>query len=280
MADATPQPVVQAWLIRLGLRCAPTKGQEDNALRVVEYVPGLAASLPSRAFCDASLEAVSARFEFFPAYAVLRKALEKWLDDNKSRVLALPGVPENLPATDRCLIAAWNATRSGTRPLAAGVTLKTHLDILRKPAPAAFAYLLRTDDVARGIAEEAGWVRVHDEADAAPAPGPVGAVAAAVRAPPLYAASAPAPATDAAAVAAADKGFVAAFAAKHGGRSPGALSEDLLAKRREEAGIKFPAVKPKPRGGAKPFVPRPANDPALLPDPPDCDPSGPFAWSA
>jgi hypothetical protein len=107
---------INEWLVKLAIRCAPTKGEEDLVVRIQSYLPGLA-ELPDGVFVAASLEAVSRLFEFFPAYAPLRRALEQWLKRNPlpRTQLALPGQADvmaaleaaNLTAEDRCAVRLW-----------------------------------------------------------------------------------------------------------------------------------------------------------------------------
>lgn len=164
-ADITPRSVVEKWLIHLGLRCAPTKGAEDIELRLAEYTLSFARDVPERAFCDASLESLARQFEYFPSYAALRKALDKWLDDNKPRELAIASAfaPDSasMPPQDRHQVDAWlRAEARGT----SDAELSGRLGVVRQVASAGFDWLVRSNPTAGAIALRRGWI-----ADANPA---------------------------------------------------------------------------------------------------------------
>jgi hypothetical protein len=102
---------------------------------------------------------IGADMERVPSLARLRKALMAWHDAHKPKLAALPGVGNELPAADRAMVGFWNAYRDGNATLPSSVTLEMWLDTCRKPCPAGFAYICRSDLTAAEIAVKRGWMR-------------------------------------------------------------------------------------------------------------------------
>jgi hypothetical protein len=288
MVDLVDRAIVVEWLAKLALRCAPIKsGAEDTELRIRTFAAPLAADLPAGAFTDASLEAISRKCEFFPGYAQLRKLLDGWWEANKaSPLIALSGgIPEGMPAADRSMIIFWREYISGAKPLPTNVSLDTWLSMIRKPTPAAFAFLCNTCTKAASIAVRHNWIRdrrttptadeieaVHDAVlDAKAAMHPT---AATMPVQPPRPAAAPTPPAQASPPAT-DEPRPSPVPAK-------TLSPEHLAAHRMAAGISIPpSPTPAPaKAGSRPFAARPAND--AHPPPPKPAPApagGPFPWS-
>lgn len=86
--------VIGPWLAKLAL--ATSAGQEKMTKdRLFLYVQLLSNEVQLTAFTDQSLADVAKGCEFFPAYAVLKTALEAWHEEHKPKPLALP-LPDNL----------------------------------------------------------------------------------------------------------------------------------------------------------------------------------------
>jgi hypothetical protein len=116
----------------------------------------------TRMFTSASARfvAIECGLMSLPSVGILSKFLGKWWNSNKPALTALPGVDdEDMPAADRSMVRVWRDIRGGTKSLPRGVTLDTWLDMTRRPTPAAFAYIVKTDDEARKIAERREWMR-------------------------------------------------------------------------------------------------------------------------
>jgi hypothetical protein len=100
-------------------------------------------------------------FTFFPSYAELVRHLYRWWDINRPKTTTLPGMDEDMPEADRAIVCFWNEYRFGDKKFARGNTVKEFdhwLSMIRKPTPAAFDYLCRTDTFAAEIAIRKRWV--------------------------------------------------------------------------------------------------------------------------
>lgn len=76
--------VTKLALLTVGGKTPPTKQQ------IGLYAMTLAADLPQSAFTEASLQEVASGCEFFPAYSVVKTALEAWHDTARAKALASP----------------------------------------------------------------------------------------------------------------------------------------------------------------------------------------------
>lgn len=156
MVDITPRDLIVEWLARLAVRCVPKNSKEDIEVIVRTYAAPMAADIPAAAFTAESLEAVARQFPWFPPYAGLRKAIDKWLKANQpQKAVPAPGV--DLPAADRCMVGFWNEYRAGTRTLYGGP--EHWLDTFRMSLPQMFNYITNTDPMAAEIAVKRGWRR-------------------------------------------------------------------------------------------------------------------------
>lgn len=76
--------VTKLALLTVGGKTPPTKQQ------IGLYATTLAVDLPQAAFTEASLQEVASGCEFFPAYSVVKTALEAWYSSARLRALASP----------------------------------------------------------------------------------------------------------------------------------------------------------------------------------------------
>ena len=89
MATRPHLQAVNLWVSKLALltvggKTPPTKQQ------IGLYAMTLAAELPASAFTEASLHEVAQGCEFFPAYSVVKTALEGWHEAHEQKRLASP----------------------------------------------------------------------------------------------------------------------------------------------------------------------------------------------
>lgn len=148
---------IRKWLIDLGIRCAPTSGTEDVEVKLANYVQVLTEDFPQSTFTDACLNYVSKKFEFFPAYSALVKALEVWTKENKPVLISLPaGEDATLDPDDRMWVKMWMKRQD---PLyESPVTPRFDLVLMRRYRPRAFAYLMAHDNQVAEIAVLNHWV--------------------------------------------------------------------------------------------------------------------------
>lgn len=267
------------FVAALAKMVAPMQSAEASAallamLPALKYLPDAVFDRPGELAVQIGVE-----FSRVPTLAQLRKTLDIWWSAQKPQRPALPGADPDMPLADREIVRFWGEYRAGTRTLPRGVTLDTWLDMSRRPTPEAFRYLVKTDEVARGIAEKHNWIPVPRE-PAPDASANLQAVKASLAAAEpetmreeraLTTPSAVPP--EALAPAPVEPTVGEQFEAVHG-RKLGALTPEQLEELRKQAGIKFPAKRPE---GSRPYVPRPpANDSHPDPTPPS---GGPFPWS-
>jgi len=291
MSGTAHERNVATWLNDLAILISGSYSQAEQKAKVAALTAVMADAFPtSAAFTKESLYAVS-RVAREMAFPELHKRLDAWWQANKTALPSLAGVPEGMPAADRAMVGFWREYVSGAKSLGPNLTLDTWLSMIRKPTPAAFGYLCRTDNTAAEIAVRHGWIRdrravpteddierVHqtvldakaamhsgsntrDERASTIPPAAMGAVQA-----PRPAAAPPPPAN--AADAATGENRPSPVPAK-------TLAPEHLAAYRQAAGIKQPTTPPP--STAKPFAARPANDPH--PPPPQPSTGGPFPWS-
>jgi hypothetical protein len=288
MSASAHERVVAAWLNDLSILISGSYSQAEQQAKVAALTGVLADAFPqAAAFTKESLYAVSrvAREMTFPE---LHKRLDGWWQANKATPLvALAGdVPAGMPAADRSMIVFWREYISGAKPRPDNMSLDTWLSMIRKPTPAAFAFLCNTCNTASSIAVRHGWIidrrvrptedeiaAVHDAAGqvVAAARAKYGPIAYPPEAPvqPAPASAAPTPPVIAA-VAATDEARPSPVPAK-------TLAPEHLVAYRKAAGINLPPPASAPPG-SRPFAARPAND-AHPPPAPVGSPGGPFPWS-
>ena len=146
---------IRQWLTALSLRCHP-RTTENIEVLAADYALNLT-DLNREVWCPAARQAASLKFESFPTYRSLRKFLEDWIDRNcTAKTNLLPPVDDpNLSEEDKTHVRSWIRLRGeGNRV--------THLSVCRR-WPAAFAYIIRTDDDAAAIARQHGWITTAEE---------------------------------------------------------------------------------------------------------------------
>lgn len=149
------------WMQRLGSRCASTMSAEESAATLADWSKSLA-DMPPHAFCEQSFEDASRQFEYFPAYAALRKFLDQWWRANKPTGSSLPGSDDSsLTRENQLQLAVWQKMRLEGFTHITGpheARLKVSLGVLRRHNPRIFAHLCRTDVEIAGLAVRQGWV--------------------------------------------------------------------------------------------------------------------------
>lgn len=133
----------------------PKAKMADMAVMLAEKYPNTAM------FADkaATFVAFECGMTIMPSVAIIGRLLEKWWSKNRPAQVALPGAGDDMSQADRAMIRFWGDYRTGVKPMPRGVTLVTSLSMMRQHKPDAFAYVVKTDDEARRIAEQQGWIR-------------------------------------------------------------------------------------------------------------------------
>jgi hypothetical protein len=158
MATPTHFKIVGIWLNDLFALVAGQPIEAQAKAKIATVAALLAEDFPhDDAFGRESLVAMAREFKFFPAYSELVDRLNTWWTKNKPASASLPGEKLDLPAADRAMVMFWNQYKTGERKFDQNVTMQGWLAMIRNPAPAAFEYLIRTDNLAAEIAVEAGW---------------------------------------------------------------------------------------------------------------------------
>jgi hypothetical protein len=144
---------VRTWLLMVMARMPATSvGDEREAEAIVQMMaPGLRDSYPQAAFTEASLQSVCADLQWFRE-ADVRERLDRWRKVNLPDASTLPDEAAKAPVDEdgRNWIARW--LRATTDKDAA-----TYLSLIQAHHKPAFAWLLRTDTRAAGIAVRRGW---------------------------------------------------------------------------------------------------------------------------
>jgi hypothetical protein len=158
------------WLQGLALRVADIPGDANVAnARLMEYVRGLS-DIHQDAFCEESMEAGARQFEFFPPYATVRKFLEIWLADFRTRRHpVLPGADQaGLNAQEMAVIQSWQSNWAGDYGTHKNGVARTRgaspeygLKLLQKMHLRAFRWLVLNDANAAGVAARAGLDDTH-----------------------------------------------------------------------------------------------------------------------
>jgi hypothetical protein len=149
---------VGTWLNDLATLVAGSTPLAEIKTKIAAVAGLLAEDFPHRdTFTKTSLAAMAKEFTFFPSYAELVRHLNRWWDINRPKTIPLPEMDEDMPEPDRAIVRSWNEYRSGVKKLDCG-NIEHWLSIIRKYAPAAFAYLCRTDTLAAAIASSKCWV--------------------------------------------------------------------------------------------------------------------------
>jgi hypothetical protein len=158
MATPTHFKIVGIWLNDLFALVAGQPIEAQAKAKIATVAALLAEDFPHETtFGRESLVAMAREFKFFPAYSELVDRLNAWWTKNKPASASLPGEKLDMPASDRAMVMFWNQYKTGERKFDQNVTMKGWLAMIRNPAPAAFDYLIRTDNLAAEIAIEAGW---------------------------------------------------------------------------------------------------------------------------
>jgi len=164
------------WLQLLGTRCAVSSQMtaKEAEAKLRSYLEGLT-DIPDVVFCEESLEAASRQFDFFPAYAMLRKFAEVWHEELQRRAApVLPGTDDpTLTREDQLILQVWQWRRdtnfSGQKfnegqPVAVAISrgeqerrLTISLDVMRGAYGRIFRHICRTDLEAAAIAIRKGW---------------------------------------------------------------------------------------------------------------------------
>lgn len=147
------EQMILGWVLSLKSLCRSSGGSgETEAFQVSEYTQALLA-LPAAWFCDESRLYVASKADFFPSFARVIELLSAWNTERKHPMALLPGGDDQtLSVVDRCWLSAWN--RRGENPGHSPVRL---LATIHSLAPAAYVYLVKTDDAAANIAVLRGW---------------------------------------------------------------------------------------------------------------------------
>lgn len=271
---------IRKWLVGLSQHVAKGHDGGDLAAMIERTAVMLAAKAPADLFTGDSLEFCLRRFKFFPTYADLWARLQTFQREQlKQHAIAGPSADstsfpgaDDMPAADRAMVGFWSEYQSGAKKFPSNVTRATWLSMIRRPAPAAFQYIMSTDDTARAIALDKGWIREPEEI-ANETREVVHEQVREVRASTVDDAPRPAAPTPAA-TPSPPEGVGERFEAQHG-RKIGALTSAQLDELRKASGIRVPASRP---AGSRVYTPpRPAND--ATPPPPD-NGGGPFPWSS
>lgn len=149
---------IMSWLGELALRCAPTKAnatEETITTRCFSYAKALPRHLPSAAFCNASLEAMAEKFDFFPAYKELLEAMQDWVGRNRPAARAISD--EGAPQDPQRWAAIWHALaerRGDDSEQQHRRNRVNHLALIRVKAPEVYQHLLKIDAEAHQIAAQ------------------------------------------------------------------------------------------------------------------------------
>jgi len=189
---------IRKWLTDLGARCSSTANAEAAEAKARDYAQALV-DIDAGAFCQESLEAAARQFEYFPAYATIRKFVEAWWADARRRARpALPGADDpSLTEEDRQHLAVFLKHRAAGFPpgikladLASAPEvdretfrqrLALRLSRMRSgPLVRLFRHICRTDVEAAAIAVARGW-QVEPSEHKPPSDVAIAAVEATVR---------------------------------------------------------------------------------------------------
>lgn len=145
--------LVTAWLADLANLTAGTAPLLDAKTKITAMAGLLADDFPNPgAFTKKSLHEIGRELTFFPAYAVLHKALSDWWSANKPAPPLLPGSDDpDLSEMDRRHIKSWHNLRPEG-------DLTRRLGTYRDKWPEAYRYIIRTDAEAEAISRRMGWV--------------------------------------------------------------------------------------------------------------------------
>lgn len=162
MATKSHTAHVTAWLAQLANLTAGNMPLSDSMEKIGAMAAQLANDFPDPAsFTAESRRAATLKCDFFPSYSKIHGLIADWWDQHRPASLPSPAAVAPMPDADRPHVDAWLRAQSVGE---AAADLAARLAIVRRYAPAGFAWLVANDLTAAAVARRRGWI--GDEAPA------------------------------------------------------------------------------------------------------------------